>query len=230
MHFNFIKQGLGLLCGLVFCCASATLHANIQSESALTREALLEQAIKGGQIQEVRTLISEGVDIHQPSSSGVSPLHMAVINNQDEIAELLVKSGANVNVPDASTGASPLHLSALYGRTQIANFLIRNGANVNANMKFNISPLLVAAQFNHPELIELLLQNKANLQHADQEGFTALHFAAQNGDDITAKILLQHGANPQARDKTRNATPLMVATEQNHTNVMQLLEEYEKKE
>lgn len=225
MNFKSLPLCASLVLGISLVSFSNIASAQIQSETALTREARLEQAIKAGQLEEVRGLIADGADINQPSESGVSPLHVAVINNQDDIAEVLVLAGANVNVPDASTGASPLHLSALYGRTKIATLLIRKGANVNANMKFNISPLLVAAQFNHPELIELLLQHKADIHHMDQDGFTALHLAAQNGDDITAKLLLKHGANPQARDKSHNATPLMIATEQNHMNVVQLLQE-----
>jgi cytohesin len=197
----------------------------LESQTAYSKEALLGNAIKAGLPDEVRTLIADGVDVNQPFEDGISPIHAAIINNQEEIVDLLLQANANPNVPDTTIGASPLHLAALYGRVNIINLLIKKGANVNAIMKFDISPLLVAAQFKQPEVIEVLIKNKANLQHTDQEGFSALHFAAQNGDDISAKILLENGANINARDKTHNATPLMIATEQKHTNVIHLLEE-----
>lgn len=216
----FLKRLAWMFVILLF----STHSQAIQTQTAFTREALLQNAIKAGHIEDVRSLLADGMNVNQSFEDGISPLHIAVINNQEEIVELLMQMGANVNAVETNIGASPLHLAALYGRVNIANQLIRKGANVNGNMKFNITPLLVAAQFNQPQIIELLLNNKANLNHTDQEGFSALHFAAQNGDDVTAKMLLERGANTNARDKTRNATPLMIATEQKHTNVIQLLE------
>lgn len=212
------------LCLMLSICFSYNAYS-IQSETALPKEAIFYSAVKTGQTEEVRSLLAEGLDVNQPFGEGISALHLAVINNQEEVAEILIQSGANVNAPDATLSATPLHLAALYGRNNIANALIKRGANVNALMKFNISPLLVAAQFKQAEMIELLLNNKANLHHSDQDGYSALHFAAQNGDDITAKILLDRGAQVNMRDKTKNATPIMVAREQNHMNVVKLLEE-----
>ncbi len=42
-------------------------------------------------------LIDQGVDVNEPDSSGFSPLHIAIIAKKYNLAEILVKNGANVN-------------------------------------------------------------------------------------------------------------------------------------
>lgn len=218
---NQLSIGFFILCISGF--TSFSSFAEIKSEAAFTPELLLQNAIKAGQLDDVRTIVSAGTDVNMQMSDGVTPLHMAVINNQENIAAVLIQAGAKVNATDTTTLATPLHLAALYGREELAKMLIQKGANVNASMRFGITPLLVAAQFGQPQIVQLLLDKKANINVADQEGFTALHFAAQNGDEVLAKMLIENGANINLQDKTNKATPLGVALENNQTNVAQLL-------
>lgn len=200
--------------------------AEIQSQSALTTDMIFLNAIKSGQLEDVNLMIKNGIDVNQTFSDGITPLHAAVINNQENIMVVLIQAGANVNATDPTTQATPLHLAALYGRESMAAFLIEKGAKVDANMKFGITPLLVATQFNQAPIVQLLLDKKANIQQSDQEGFTALHFAAQNGDAMVARLLIDKGAKIDARDKVNKSTPLAIAVENNHSEVAQLLQEH----
>lgn len=203
-------------------------HAEIHTETALPPEALLQNAIKEGQLEQVRALIESGVDIKQPFPQGITALHAAVIHNQENIAAELIQAGAPLDAADATTQATPLHLAALYGRESIARLLIQKGANANATMKFGISPLLVAAQFNQAPIVQLLLEQKeqkVDINHADQDGFTALHFAAQHGNELIIQILADHKANISLADKNK-ATPLAIATENKHSQAVRLLEAY----
>jgi len=203
-------------------------YAEIHTETALPPEALLQNAIKDGQLDQVRALIEAGVDIKQPYQQGITPLHAAVIHNQENIATVLIQAGAPLDTTDVTTQATPLHLAALYGREAIARLLIQKGANVNATMKFGITPLLVAAQFSQAPIIQLLLEQKdqkVDINHADQDGFTALHFAAQHGNELIIQILADHQANVNLLDKNK-ATPLAIATENKHPQIIRLLEAY----
>lgn len=199
-------------------------YAEIQSETAFTPEILFQNAIKAGEIADLKALIQEkNMDVNQAFSDGVSPLHIAVAHNQEASVKELLDQKAKVDSTDPTTGATPLHLAALYGRENIARLLIDRGANVNATMKFNLSPLLVAAEFKHASIIELLVSKKANINFTDQEGFSALHFAAKNGDETVAKILLDNGANANLQDKNNRATPLKIASDNNQIPVANLL-------
>ena len=62
---------------------------------------------------------------------GVTVLHIASnINNEPEIIDLLVKSGANVNAQDAE-GFTPLHMAAIHGNLKIVKTLFDLDADVN---------------------------------------------------------------------------------------------------
>lgn len=200
--------------------------AAIQSQAAFTPEALLLNAIKAGQFDDVRMLIENGTSVNFQTNDGVTPLHIAVINNEENIVALLLQAGAKVNAPDATTLATPLHLAALYGREKIAVQLLQKGADVTAKMKFGITPLLVAAQFGQSQIIQLFIAKKADLNITDQEGFTALHFAAQNGDEIVTHMLLENGANVNLYDKINKVAPITLATQNNHPNVARMLKEH----
>ena len=62
---------------------------------------------------------------------GVTVLHIASKkNNEPEIINLLVKSGANVNAQDAE-GFTPLHMAAIHGNLKIVKKLVDLEADVN---------------------------------------------------------------------------------------------------
>ena len=62
---------------------------------------------------------------------GVTVLHIvSQKNNEPEIIDLLVKSGANVNAQDAE-GFTPLHMAAIHGNLKIVKKLVDLDADVN---------------------------------------------------------------------------------------------------
>ena len=62
---------------------------------------------------------------------GVTVLHIASKeNNEPEIIDLLVKSGANVNAQDAE-GFTPLHMATIHGNVKIVKKLVDLEADVN---------------------------------------------------------------------------------------------------
>jgi ankyrin len=206
---------------------SNIVYADIQSQAAITPANQLEQAIRGGQIDTIRQYIEKGVDINQAFEQGITPLHVAVINNQEAIVTLLINAGAQIQAADETTGATPLHLAAAYGRENIMKLLLNKGADKDCAMKFGLTPLLLAAQFGQSQVVQVLIEKKTNINHTDEEGFSALHFAAQNGNEVIARLLINHGANPGLPDRN-NATPLQIATTHKHVGMVQLLAPLEK--
>lgn len=113
---------------------------------------------------------------------------------QIEIARLLLKSGANVN------------LRGIYGITPLIEITV-----------FNYPA-------NHAiELLNLLIQNKADVNLQDEEGFTALILAAKNGNPKVVSFLLGKGSDAKAVNCEKKMA-LDFARESKNTETIKILE------
>ncbi|MEO1530192.1 MAG: acyltransferase family protein, partial [Planctomycetota bacterium] len=90
------------------------------------------EAVISGDIERLRDRLAESnVDVNViPSGSGSSPLSTAVFLGHTEMVELLVASGADVNVPNPDL-ATPLHIACFMGRAASAKILLQSGANTS---------------------------------------------------------------------------------------------------
>ena len=83
------------------------------------------------------TFIARGVP-----ASGATPLHLAVLCDQGEIAQFLIRKEANLNAKAKDEhGGTPLHWAAALGRIEMARRLIDAGADVNAEDNHGFTPL-----------------------------------------------------------------------------------------
>lgn len=78
-------------------------------------------AIKG-KIKETQELIAFGDDVNELSSKGNTALIYAAINNQLDIVEYLIKSGANTSIK-SSTNMTALDIAEKYKHGNVAEFL-----------------------------------------------------------------------------------------------------------
>ncbi|XP_078594440.1 uncharacterized protein LOC144872257 [Branchiostoma floridae x Branchiostoma japonicum] len=101
-------------------------------------------AVEQGDVQTVRKAL-EGLDagVHintKRKLDGQTSLHVASRNGRTEVAELLIKNGANLEARDKNQN-TPLHLAAAEGHIGTCEHLIRSGADVQSIAK-PISQLL----------------------------------------------------------------------------------------
>ncbi len=97
------------------------------------------KAVSEGDIDAVKQHIDAGTDINGAfiaegiPGSGGTPLHIAALANQTEIAELLLGNGADIDARAADYfKGSPLHWAAAFGEKEMVEFLVGAGADVNA--------------------------------------------------------------------------------------------------
>lgn len=178
-------------------------------------------AISNENYEAVDLLLSaSNIKVNQ-SAKGLTPLHIAVINNMIPMIERLLKHpGINPNF-GTSDGATPLHFAAMMGLPEAAKLLINDSrTDLNAPQHDPIysgaTPLHFAAMQAELEIVEALLQTKrvrvnAILDRGDYEGFTPLHFAVLNPETTrvfsTVKALLKSGANPKLKCTAGNKRP-----------------------
>jgi ankyrin repeat protein len=112
-----------------------------------------------GYIEIVKFLLDAGADPNIASNNQlkVAPLHSACAISNYEIAELLIKHGADVNAKQTQ-GVTPLHSAAHNGQPALAKLLIENGADLNARMDNGQTPALMAEEKGFSETAALIKQ------------------------------------------------------------------------
>ena len=134
------------------------LFSNVQAGS-------LHEAVYDRDFESVKSLLKKGADINQVGLyRDGSALHLAARSGQQEIAQLLIDSGATVDIRDLSD-YTPLHNAAWNGNLDIVKLLLNAGADITARNYSGLTPLACAYRNNQIEVIEFIegkLQSASN--------------------------------------------------------------------
>jgi uncharacterized protein len=205
------------------------IDANSQDSS---KQTALIYAIQNAETKTVKVLI-EKADMNRVDGNGNSPTHFALQKNKDEIVDLLLEKGADVNVAGVTGSVknqSILYLAVTRGREDLIPRLLEKGANPNLADSEKSVPLIEACigGASNPEIVKLLLEKGASVNSQESNGATALMYAASN-NKLTSekrieiiKLLLAKGANPKLKDKS-NKTAFDYAKEIKKTDTIELL-------
>ena len=113
------------------------------------------------------------IDLNILNVLGESPLMLAALKGELELATQMVKKGADVN----KTGWTPLHYAASNGQVSVIKLLLENYAYIDAESPNGTTPLMMASMYGSPEAVKLLLDEGADPSLKNQQGMTALNFA-----------------------------------------------------
>lgn len=128
--------------------------------------------------------------IHErDEKSGWTLLFNSVVNNEFEIAEYLLKSGADPNIPNMY-GETPLYQAVDIGSHKLINLLLEQGANPNLQQQDGETPLHLAAIKGDFKVVKLLVLFKADPTISTFElGKTPYDFAKERGKTKVVEIL-----------------------------------------
>jgi cytohesin len=149
-----------------------------------------------------------------------SPLHIAIINNQEDRVQALLAEHADIEARDIN-GRTPLYFSALLGHQNIVQALIDAGAQVNSQNYHDYTPLDIAAAQGHIPVVRALLREHATLGIAGHT--TPLHMAAKYGHAEIIRLLIGAGANVNAQDEGGTTPISMAAFAGEHEAVLALI-------
>jgi len=166
----------------------------------------LARAVKSNDARQVKKLITTLSDVDmliefnvldfmegmEHSTKGTL-LMWASYHGYLEIADLLIKKGADVN-KKGETGWTALMSACRMGHPKITQLLIRYGAEVNESDEYSFTPLMYAVMQGDIDSVNLLVEHHASLDARADNGFTALMFACYNHKDI-AEYLLARGSD-----------------------------------
>ena len=90
--------------------------------------APIHYAARNGNLNQVKTLLNQGVPVNSRDEYSFTPLHLASRRGRLSVVQELLKRGAHVN-PRTRSGMTPLYLAAYWNNPHVVHALIRAGAN-----------------------------------------------------------------------------------------------------
>jgi ankyrin repeat protein len=164
-------------------------------------------------IDTVQFLLERGADVNARREDLSTPLHLAIVDGEVNVARILLEYHADVNSQN-DKGLAPLHLLMREEISQLEEndsdlvvLLLENGAIVNLQAKDNSTPLHLASYNLRFEIVQELLDKGANADAENDEGRTPLqevfrgdHPSLEDSAGV-AQILLERGVDAYARDK-----------------------------
>ena len=156
-------------------------------------EAFYDAATMGDRETVKAMLTKEPQLVRAGDQYGFTALHGVAGQDEPELAELLIESGAEVSAKNED-GMTPLHIAQY---ASIIEVLVRHGADVNARAQHGWTPLHVQAQEGEDtgalESMEALLKAGADPNLTDDDGRTPMTLASEREETEKLDLLRRHG-------------------------------------
>jgi len=143
-----------------------------------------------GYIKLIRLLIKfSSINVNDRDITNWTALHKTSYNGNKEIAELLIKFGADVNIKD-NYNWTALHIASDRGHKEIVELLIKaGGININKQDNDGNTVLHYASNYGYKECVELLIKAGADVNIQNDKGQVALHLASRHGHKEIVTLL-----------------------------------------
>ncbi len=135
--------------------------------------ALSSSANNAGQVM---WFIGQGYNPDFPDYTSYTALMYAAINNNAQIAYILLSHGAHLDIRD-KIGNTALHLAAEHSSLDVMRQLLDAKAPIDAQNREGITPLMKAANNGRADAVKLLLKYGADASKEDYTGRDALGWA-----------------------------------------------------
>jgi ankyrin repeat protein len=183
--------------------------------------SFLHLAVRAGNSDIVKFLISGGADVNIKDNYGQTPIQIAAHSDNLEIVTQLVSNGAEINIKNF-IGQTPLYAAVYNEQLQIVKYLISQGAEINTKDTKGKTPLHDAVIYNKVEISKYLITNGAELNAKDGDGKSSLHYTVINKNLELIKSLVSGGANVNTGDKF-NRIPLHYAADAGYLEIIKYL-------
>ena len=160
--------------------------------------APLADAVKQHDLDTVRALLQQHVDVNASEADGSTALHWAAHHGNFDAVDLLLRAGADAAVGNYY-GVTPLALAAANGDAAVVERLLEGGADLNAALAGGETSLMTAARAGRIDAVRVLLAHGADVNaQEDTRGQTALMWAAAEGHGEVIRALIAAGGDLRA--------------------------------
>ncbi|UQC89398.1 uncharacterized protein CLUP02_14927 [Colletotrichum lupini] len=209
------------------------------------------ETIGSSSYDNIWAFLAGGAHIDAQGRDDVAPIHCAAIAGFLEAVKLLTKTGADINVRDAS-GKTALHWAAFHGNQTIveylwkianrtlrdregrtdlhlavkwktATWLVNNDADVMARDRLMRIPLHQAAWAAKLDVVQLMYEeNPTAMNTSDCFNLTPLYCAVQNGQEAVVQWLLEH-TRAEVNHILQGNSLVLSAIRESHADVVEIL-------
>lgn len=208
-------------------CGSGSNTTNYMIISNNDFTSPLISAVSKKDLKLVAEILRSKPDMEVKDNKGRTALMIATYNQDNLIAEMLIKAGANVNAQDSMLN-SPFLYAGASGNLTILKLCLANGANFDIYNRYGGTALIPAAEKRHLEVVKVLSElPDYPIDHINNLGWTALLEAIILGPKGKAqvaivKILVEAGCDVNIADK-EGITPLQHAKNRGMDEIVNIL-------
>lgn len=191
-------------------------------------QLLLEEAAKNDtQLKTIKEYLHLGADINYQDANGYTALMIAVDNQNERLAEYLLRQGANPLLSN-KYGEKPSDLTSqnysIYRSLKKAEKMAELETLTKREKYSLLLQELVSDSEANAQNIDELLDSGADINYQNSKGFTALMLAVDAGNERIAEYLLENGANPLIRNRRGYTARKLVSQ---HSGLSHILKAYE---
>lgn len=150
------------------------------------------------------------------------PLFMAALMGYLEIAKLLLRNGAEVDIP-RDNGETPLFAALQREHIEVAALLLSKGADITHCHKEGFSPLQIATRYGRHGVMRFLLENGVYVDEESKNGESPLLVAVEQNDLDTVKFLIEAGADVDNFRHVDEVSSLFIAAKKGYIDIAKLL-------
>lgn len=162
----------------------------------------IHDAVTAGNIAETQRLIdSSKAVVNETNQQGMTPLHVAILNERRDLAELLLNAGAASDQKNVQ-GLTPLMLAAIRGHGELIDLLLDHGADgaLRHPAFGGVTDIVFATECRKgqaPSITQELVTRGLPFDPnaASAFGLTPLRMAVALGNVVAAAWLLEQGAD-----------------------------------
>jgi uncharacterized protein len=165
-----MKRSLMLMLSLWL---SLTVAQIAPSPTEINTYQALFAAVAEGNLEQVKQLVAEGVNLEERDSHQRTPLLVAAHLSNDAVAKALLEAGANPNALDVQR-YDLITIAAVNNDVDMIELGLEYGANPsNITSPYDGTALIAAAHLGHVETVQTLIDAGAPLDHVNNLGWTA---------------------------------------------------------
>ncbi|MFC1520773.1 ankyrin repeat domain-containing protein [Elusimicrobiota bacterium] len=193
-----------------------------ESASTKIEDLMLIAAVIMDDLISVKKTLKNGADPDYRADDERTPLTIAAIKGNQDIANTLIAHGADVN-KKGRYNHTPLIAASINDYPDIIKLLLGKGADSSIKADNGLTALISAVHAGSPASVEVLLTGKTDTNLASSNNMTPLMHAARRGNVPIIKLLITIGKADMFLKNSKGKTALDLAVEWGRADASEFL-------